>query len=93
MRPLDAMTLVYHRPSGITHMVVDPVPQILEVMAGETMDAKAVAQKLSETFDLGTAGLDTTEQVLPVITERLEEMASLGLVEQLDNQAEAPPDA
>ena len=29
---LDSMTLLYHRPSGITHLLADPAPAIIEVM-------------------------------------------------------------
>ena len=32
--PLDALTLVYHRSSGITHIVDAPVPEILETLGG-----------------------------------------------------------
>ena len=31
--PLDALTLVYHRASGITHVVDAPVPEILEALS------------------------------------------------------------
>ena len=33
VEPLDAMTLIYQRRSGITHIVAEPVPEILMVWA------------------------------------------------------------
>lgn len=88
IRSLDAMTLIYHRPSGITHMVVEPIPQILEVMDGQDMAAETVAEKLLQRFDLGEA-----QDALPIITDRLEEMASLGLVQKLSGEKQVKRDA
>ncbi len=75
IRPLDAMTLIYHRASGITHMVTEPVPEILEAMAGDALDAAELATRLSETFDLGGA-----DDAAAIIADRLAELAELGLV-------------
>ncbi len=74
-QPLDAVTLVYHRRSGQTHIVVEPVPEILAAMGKAPLDADALAARLAETFDLdGTAAA--------LIGVRLEELAALGLVER-----------
>lgn len=75
IQPLDAVTLIYHRRSGITHIVAEPTPQILAAMGDGSMTAKAVTQKLSEDYDLG----DTAE-AQAVVSDRLEELAQLGLV-------------
>lgn len=75
IEPLDAMTLIYHRRSGITHMVAEPVPEMLAAMADDSVDAATLVARLSATFDLGEA-----EQAKTVIAARLEELADLGLI-------------
>lgn len=77
LRPLDVMTLVYQRRSGITHIVAEPVPQILEAMGEEPCSAAQIAERLSHEFDLGDA-----ENAEKVIADRLVELATLGLVER-----------
>lgn len=74
VQPLDVITLVYHRRSGMTHIVAEPVPQILAALADEPITAEEVVQKLSDIFDLGSA-MDAEA----IVAERLEELASLGL--------------
>ncbi len=76
--PLDQMTLIYQRRSGITHIVADPVPQILQAMGDGKCDAALIAARLSAQYDLGDAA-----QARAVIAARLAELAQLGLVEQL----------
>ena len=79
VRPLDIMTLVYQRRSGITHIVAEPVPQILEAMAGGTWNIPQIIQRLSALFDF-----ETGAQTDLIIAERLEELADLGLLERID---------
>ncbi len=79
---LGLMTLIYHRRSGITHMVSEPVPQILAALeaigaAGAGADAGAVARHLSGSFDMQVDGGSSIEAV---IAARLDELAALGLV-------------
>ena len=78
VRPLDAMTLIYQRRSGITHIVADPVPQILQAMGDAPCNAAKTAMRLTEAFDLGDGA-----QAEVIIAERLEELADLGLVERI----------
>jgi PqqD family protein of HPr-rel-A system len=75
VEPLDAMTLIYQRRSGITHMVAEPVPEILAAMSDEAVSAAMLLAKLSDQFDLGT-----DEDAEAVVTARLEELAELGLI-------------
>ena len=75
VEPLDAMTLMYQRRSGITHMVAEPVPEILAAMGGEAVTAATLVAMLSDEFELGSG--DDAETV---VTARLEELAELGLV-------------
>jgi len=78
LRPLDVMTLVYQRRSGITHIVAEPVPQILDAMGEEPCSAAQIAKRLSHEFDLSEA-----ENAEKVIADRLAELAALGLVERV----------
>lgn len=78
VEPLDMMTLIYQRRSGITHMVGEPVPQMLEAMGNDAVDAATLALRLAASFELG--GQD---DAVALIAERLEELAELGLVERI----------
>lgn len=74
--PLDALTLVYHRASGITHIVDSPVPEILDTLAAAPLAASDLLARLAEGFDL----VDADQHALAV---RLDELAAVGLVERL----------
>jgi len=74
IEPLDAVTLVYHIRSGITHIVAEPTPQILAAMADDTLSIHEITQRLSRQFDLGDAG-----DAQAIIEDRLAELADLGL--------------
>lgn len=75
VEPLDIVTLVYQRRSGITHIVAEPVPEILEAMGDDALSAAELARRLSVQFDLGSQ-----EDAEAVIAARLEELYALGLV-------------
>lgn len=77
IEPLDVMTLIYQRRSGVTHIVAEPVPQILAAMGRDVVDAKIVTQRLAREFDLDP------EQAIAIVQERLEELSALGLVEKV----------
>ena len=74
---LDTLTLIYQRRSGITHIVAEPVPEILAAMGSDAVDAKTVALRLASEFDLDANEAET------IIAARLEELATLGLVEKV----------
>jgi len=74
--PLDALTLVYHRSSGVTHIVDTPVPEILETLAEAPLTAPDLLARLGERFDL----VDADPAALAV---RLDELAAVGLAERL----------
>jgi PqqD family protein of HPr-rel-A system len=75
---LDEMTLVYQRRSGITHIVTEPVPQMLHAMGEDALNAEQLLSRLAADFDIGP-----DDQALSVITARLEELVSLGLVKKV----------
>ncbi len=74
--PLDALTLIYHRASGITHVVDAPVPELLETLGGEALTVDSLLARLSERYEL----LDADPMALAV---RLDELVAAGLVERL----------
>jgi len=73
--PLDALTLVYHRASGITHIVDAPVPEILAILAEGPRNVAGLLGVLVERFDLA----DPDPAALAV---RLDELVGAGLVER-----------
>lgn len=77
IEPLDAMTVIYHRRSGITHIVAEPVPQILACMGATPNTVADVARRLAADFDIDEIEVEV------IIAARLEEMADLGLVERV----------
>jgi PqqD family protein of HPr-rel-A system len=73
---LDALTLIYHRSSGITHIVDSPVPEIIESLAGEPLGLADLLARLTDRFELVDADPDA-------LAARLDELAVAGLVERL----------
>jgi len=74
--PLDALTLIFHDRSGQTHLVAAPIPQILEAIGPDRVNAAEIARRLAAQYDL--AG---DEDFIEVVTARLAELARLGLIE------------
>ena len=75
IEPLDALTLVYHRASGMTHLVDSPVPELLDLLA-EPLTLDQALAALSERFDLVDPDRDA-------LVARIEELVASGLVERL----------
>ena len=73
---LDAFTAVFHRPSGITHLLVSPAPEILALLAETALDLDMLLVQLGERYDLGDASRDA-------LAARLDELVTAGLVEAL----------
>lgn len=70
---LDALTALYHRPSGTTHLLASPAPEILAALAGEPLTLDALLERLAADYDL----VDADRAALAA---RLEELAAAGLV-------------
>lgn len=68
MARLDAMTAIFDRRSGLTHLVAEVVPTILAALAEGDADLEQLAVRL-----------DTPEH--GALAERLDELAAIGLVE------------
>lgn len=71
---LDAMTAVFDRRAGVTHMLAEPAMLVFDALQGGAGDAPAVAAWLGFERDEGRA----------LVTERLDELVATGLIEQLD---------
>ena len=69
---LDDLHLVYHRASGITHVLASPAPELLAALA-DPLTLAELAERLSASFDLVDAG----DGALAV---RLDELMAAGLV-------------
>lgn len=70
-RTIGGMTILYHRPSGQTHMLTDPGPTLIALLAEEALEPCEVAARL------GLAGDAAAERL---VAERLEELAAAGLL-------------
>jgi PqqD family protein of HPr-rel-A system len=73
IEPLDEVTAVYHRPSGTTHLLASPAPEILEALSGDALTPAELLARLRDRFDLP----DGTEAALAA---RLDELAAAGLL-------------
>lgn len=75
--PLDALTALYHRRSGQTHLVTEPVPAILAALAhGPATLAELVVR-------LELQGLVADTDTPARLRERLDELETIGLVWRL----------
>ena len=74
VEPLDSFTAVFHRASGITHLLAEPAPQILAMLGERAMTLAALMAALQDRFDLPDAAADA-------LAERVAELVAAGLVE------------
>lgn len=75
LRPLGALTALYHRPSATTHLLAPPAPEILRALAGGEMTQAALLAALARDYDL--ADPDPA-----ALAARVEELVAAGLVER-----------
>lgn len=80
--PLGGLEAIYHVPSGITHLLAEPVPDLLDALAqlepGESASAAHLLALVAQRFDI--LADDPAESPEAVVAERLTELAQLGLV-------------
>lgn len=72
---LDGLTALFHLPSGMTHILAPPAPQILDALAASPADAGELARRLSVHFEV--------EGGEEAMSARLAELAAAGLVRKL----------
>lgn len=70
---LDSFMAVYHRSSGLTHLITAPAPEILVTLGEAGMTFTALRESLADAYELGD--LDDA-----ALTARLDELVSAGLV-------------
>lgn len=77
IEPLDpVLTAVFHRASGVTHLLAEPAPEMLAALAGDALTQGELLARLRERFDLTPAD--------PLaLSARLAELVAAGLVEAL----------
>lgn len=73
--PLDDLIAIHHRPSGQTHLVASPVPEILAELGETWTEVDTLLTRLATAYDM----LDSDAAALAA---RLEELAEAGLVER-----------
>ncbi len=78
VRPVDDLTLVYHRPSGMTHVVSPAVVAILDLLHERTLGVGDVCAALAENHDLDGEG----DEIGRVVGARLEEMAAMDIIDR-----------
>jgi PqqD family protein of HPr-rel-A system len=66
---LDSLTAIYHRRSGQTHVVTEPVPEILMALKDSAADVVTLAERLG-----------VAVHGYPALTARLDELIASGLV-------------
>ena len=71
---LDRLTALYHRPSGMTHILVTPAPEILAALNEGPADAGELLRRIGENFDI------ESEDAASAVTARLAELEAAGLV-------------
>lgn len=72
LAPLDDFTAVFHRPSGITHLLAAPAPEILAALADVPMTREALLARLDDEYDV--------EGGVEALAARLDELVAAGLV-------------
>lgn len=72
--PLGELVALYHRPSGQTHVVAPPAPEILAALAEGPLTLDALLARLARDYDLA----DPDREALAA---RVAELAAAGLVE------------
>ncbi|MDB5719093.1 MAG: PqqD rel PqqD family protein HPr-rel-A system [Sphingomonas bacterium] len=72
------MTILFHRPSGATHIVASPVPELLDALRAGPATAAEIVARLAADHDI--TGEDALEDIAAA---RLTELEAAGLVWRL----------
>lgn len=72
---LDGVALIFHRPSGLTHIVAPPAPQILDALEEGDASADTLLERLQRDYDFGAA-----DDLAAALHARLAELETAGLV-------------
>ena len=69
--PLEEVTALFHRPSAMTHVVAEPVPEIIAALQPEPLLLTALLKKLE---------ISDSADARASLAARLEELEASGLV-------------
>jgi PqqD family protein of HPr-rel-A system len=69
---LDGLVALFHLPSGMTHIVAPPAPQILDALGAGPADAAEILARMRVHFDV--------EEGADAVAARLAELETVGLV-------------
>lgn len=72
---LDTLSALYHRRAGMTHLIVEPLPEILSVLAQAPSTMAELMVKLGIEY-----GLEQNLQSAHALQARLDELEAIGLV-------------
>lgn len=70
---LEGLSALFHRRSGLTHILAPPAPQILEALAAGPADAADILERISARFEI-------EDEAAGALAARLAELESAGLV-------------
>lgn len=70
------MTALFHRPSGTTHLLASPAPELLDALAAGPADAAGVLARLAARFEIADADG-------AALAARLDELVATGLARRL----------
>lgn len=79
VRPVDDLTLVFHRPAGMTHVVSPAVVALLDCLLDKTLPLAEIVDALRQKHDLDAGGDD----VAATVAARLAEMVRLDLIDRV----------
>lgn len=79
LHQLEPLTALFDTASGQTHIIAEPLPQILDALADGPCDSAGVAVRLAARFGTGTDAASVDR-----IGECLVELAAMGLVQAQD---------
>jgi PqqD family protein of HPr-rel-A system len=73
--PLDELTAIYHRASGMTHLVGDPMPQIMTALHEQSSTLADLLSVLAKDHGLVIDG-----DAAGALQSRLDELITTGLI-------------
>lgn len=73
LRELDGLFALFHRPSGMTHLLASPAPELLELLGERALTRHELLDALVVRYDVPDAAAD-------LLDARLDELIAVGLV-------------
>lgn len=83
LQHLDYMALLYDRRSGITHIIAEPAPQIIEALGHNMLEPTQIEKILNKQYDIQSFEDDNIDSFEDIIIARLDEFVDLGIAEKI----------